>query len=184
MLDNDDDDDDEPGALSGMNGKGNRSTRRKFALMPFCLPQIPHELDWARIRVSAVGSWLLSELRHGSSCATKRRIRILCKLFVGRLIGRVMWNYGVSKYEDSGEVALDWTAQFHYQTVCIISSINVQQIRPDCLQNAHLHRKWQCIMKVKNVLCTAVRLWPIDHCAKDCDTVITSLELGAHRLQV
>jgi hypothetical protein len=34
--------DDEYGAVGGMFGKGNRSTRRKPARMPLCPPQIPH----------------------------------------------------------------------------------------------------------------------------------------------
>jgi hypothetical protein len=37
-------DDDECGAVGGMIGRGNRSTRRKPAPGPLCLPQIPHDL--------------------------------------------------------------------------------------------------------------------------------------------
>jgi hypothetical protein len=49
--------DDEYGAVGGMRiGRGNRSTRRKPALMPLCPPQIPHDLNWARSRAAAVGS--------------------------------------------------------------------------------------------------------------------------------
>jgi hypothetical protein len=37
------------GAIGGMKiGKGNRSTRRNPAPAPLCLPQIPHDLTWAR----------------------------------------------------------------------------------------------------------------------------------------
>jgi hypothetical protein len=39
--DDDDDDDDECRAVGGMTGKGNRSTRRKPALVPLCPPQSP-----------------------------------------------------------------------------------------------------------------------------------------------
>jgi hypothetical protein len=50
-------DDDEYGVVGGMRiGRGNRSTRRKPAPVPLCLPQIPHELLWARTRAAAVGS--------------------------------------------------------------------------------------------------------------------------------
>jgi hypothetical protein len=39
------DDDDECGAVGGMRiGKGNRSTRRKPALVPLCPPRIPRDL--------------------------------------------------------------------------------------------------------------------------------------------
>jgi hypothetical protein len=39
-------DDDECGAVGGMFGKGNRSTRRKLVPVPFYPPQIPHDLTW------------------------------------------------------------------------------------------------------------------------------------------
>jgi hypothetical protein len=36
-------------AVGGMRiGRGNRSTRRKPAPVPLCLPQIPHDLTWDR----------------------------------------------------------------------------------------------------------------------------------------
>jgi hypothetical protein len=39
------DDDDERGAVAGMRiGRGNRSTRRKPAPLPYCPPQIPRDL--------------------------------------------------------------------------------------------------------------------------------------------
>jgi hypothetical protein len=42
-VDYDDDDDDDDGEIGGMMiGKGNRSTRRKTAPVPLCLPQTPH----------------------------------------------------------------------------------------------------------------------------------------------
>jgi hypothetical protein len=54
-------DDDECGAVGGMRiGRGSRSTRRKPAPVPFCPPQIPHDLTWARTRVAAVGSQRLT----------------------------------------------------------------------------------------------------------------------------
>jgi hypothetical protein len=49
----------EDGEFGGMNGKGNRSTRRKLAPAPLCPPQIPLDQtrDWTRAAV--VGSqWL------------------------------------------------------------------------------------------------------------------------------
>jgi hypothetical protein len=50
---------DECGTIGGMLGRGNRSTLRKPAAMPFWSPQIPHDLTQARTRVTAVGSrWL------------------------------------------------------------------------------------------------------------------------------
>jgi hypothetical protein len=42
--------------IGGMIGRGNRSTRRKPALVPLCPPQIPHDLNWARTLAAAVGS--------------------------------------------------------------------------------------------------------------------------------
>jgi hypothetical protein len=50
-------DDDEYGAVGGMRiDSGNRSTCRKPSPVPFCPPQIPHVLIWARTRATAVGS--------------------------------------------------------------------------------------------------------------------------------
>jgi hypothetical protein len=50
-------DDDDYGAVGGMRiGRGNGSTRRKPAPVPFCPPQIPHDLTWDRTRAAAVGS--------------------------------------------------------------------------------------------------------------------------------
>jgi hypothetical protein len=43
------------GEIGGMFGKGNRSTRRKPAPVPLCLPQIPHAA-LTRTLVAAVGS--------------------------------------------------------------------------------------------------------------------------------
>jgi hypothetical protein len=40
--------------------RGNRSTRRKPAPVPLCLPQISHVLTWDPTRVAAVGSQRLS----------------------------------------------------------------------------------------------------------------------------
>jgi hypothetical protein len=50
-------DDDEYAAVGGIRiGRGNRSTRRKPALVPLCPPQMSHDLTWARTRTDAVGS--------------------------------------------------------------------------------------------------------------------------------
>jgi hypothetical protein len=39
--------DDDRGAVGGLTGRGNRSTRRKPASVPLCPPQIPHDLNRA-----------------------------------------------------------------------------------------------------------------------------------------
>jgi hypothetical protein len=41
-------------------GRGNRSTRRKYAPVPLHPPQIPHDLTWDRTRAAAVGSGRLT----------------------------------------------------------------------------------------------------------------------------
>jgi hypothetical protein len=47
----------ECGAVGEMrNGWGNRSTPRKNAPVPLCLPQIPHGLTWVRTQAATVGS--------------------------------------------------------------------------------------------------------------------------------
>jgi hypothetical protein len=49
------------GAIGGMKiGRRNRSTRRKPAPAPFCLPQIPLDQTRARTRAVAVGSQRLT----------------------------------------------------------------------------------------------------------------------------
>jgi hypothetical protein len=48
-------DDDERGAIGGMIGKGNRSTRRKVGAMSLRPPQIPHDLTLDRTWAVAVG---------------------------------------------------------------------------------------------------------------------------------
>jgi hypothetical protein len=53
-------DGDERGAIGGVIGKGNRSTRRKPSPVPPCPPQIPHDLARARTRADPVGSLLLT----------------------------------------------------------------------------------------------------------------------------
>jgi hypothetical protein len=48
---------DEYGAFGGMKiGRGNRSTRRNPAPVPFSLPHIPHDPTWDRTRAPAVGN--------------------------------------------------------------------------------------------------------------------------------
>jgi hypothetical protein len=49
-------DDDECGAVGGTLHTENRSTQRKPATVALCLPQIPHDLTWARTRAAAMGS--------------------------------------------------------------------------------------------------------------------------------
>jgi hypothetical protein len=48
------------GEFGGMNGRGNRSTRRKPAPTPHCPPQIPLDQTWDRNRAAAVGSQRLT----------------------------------------------------------------------------------------------------------------------------
>jgi hypothetical protein len=53
------------GEIGGMIGRGNRSTRRKPAPVPLCLPQTAHAAR-TRTRAAAVGSQrLTAELQHG-----------------------------------------------------------------------------------------------------------------------
>jgi hypothetical protein len=64
----------EDGEFGGMNGRGNRSTRRTPASVPLCPPQIPHDLTWARSGTVAVGSrrlttWAMARPQ-GSACFT------------------------------------------------------------------------------------------------------------------
>jgi hypothetical protein len=56
MIDNSD-----CGAISGMKiGRGNRSTRRNPAPVPFCPQQIPHDLTRPQTRAAAAGSQRLT----------------------------------------------------------------------------------------------------------------------------
>jgi hypothetical protein len=48
------------GAIGVISGRENRSTQRKPAPVPLCLPQIPYDLILARTRAAAVGSRRLS----------------------------------------------------------------------------------------------------------------------------
>jgi hypothetical protein len=50
----------EDGEFSGMNGRGNRSTRRKLAPVPLCPPQMPLDQTRARTRSAKVGSQRLT----------------------------------------------------------------------------------------------------------------------------
>jgi hypothetical protein len=53
-----DDDDDECRAVGEMSGRGNRSTRRKPATVPFCPPQTPHDLNLGS-KPGTTGEYLL-----------------------------------------------------------------------------------------------------------------------------
>jgi hypothetical protein len=53
-------DDDECGAIGGIAGRGNRSTRRKPAPVSLCSSQIPLDLTRARTRAATAGSQLLT----------------------------------------------------------------------------------------------------------------------------
>jgi hypothetical protein len=55
-----DDDDDESGAVGGMSGKENRSTRINPASVPLCPPQNPNDLIRAETQAAAVGKHLLT----------------------------------------------------------------------------------------------------------------------------
>jgi hypothetical protein len=60
--------DDECGAVGGMRiDRGNRSTRRKPAPVPFCAPRIPHDLTWARTRTAAVGARQLTKILNANT---------------------------------------------------------------------------------------------------------------------
>jgi hypothetical protein len=52
---------DECGVVGGMRiGRGNRSTQRKSVPVPFCPPQIPHDLTWDRTWIAVAGSQQLT----------------------------------------------------------------------------------------------------------------------------
>jgi hypothetical protein len=62
------------GEISGMIGRGNRSTRRKPAPMPLCPPQTLYSAG-TRTRAAAVGSQrLTAELRHGQAHEVSSRL--------------------------------------------------------------------------------------------------------------
>jgi hypothetical protein len=50
----------EDGEFGGMNGRGNRSIRRKPAPAPLCPPQIPLDQTWDGTQAAAVGSQRLT----------------------------------------------------------------------------------------------------------------------------
>jgi hypothetical protein len=64
----------EDGEFGGMNGRGNRSTRRKPAPAPLCPPQFP--LDQTRVwtRAAAVGSQRLTALAMARPMITKNEL--------------------------------------------------------------------------------------------------------------
>jgi hypothetical protein len=71
-------DDDECGAVGGMRiGMGNRSTRKKFAPVPFCPPQIPHDLTWDR-----VGSCGICGGQGGTGTGLLRVLRFPVPIFI------------------------------------------------------------------------------------------------------
>jgi hypothetical protein len=77
-------DDDECGAVGRMNGRGNRSTCRKYAPLLFCPSQIPHNLTWVLARAAAVGSrrlttWAMAQLHFCSNV-----LKPAPKLWAGR----------------------------------------------------------------------------------------------------
>jgi hypothetical protein len=67
------------GVFGGMIGRGNRSTQRKPAAVPFCPPHIPHGPTKDRTWAAAVGSLCC----HGRPCA----------------------RYAMNAYEGSGGIA-------------------------------------------------------------------------------
>jgi hypothetical protein len=69
------------GEIGGMIGRGNRSTRRKPALVPLCPPQTLHAARM-RTRVAAVGSQRLNRLSYGTaSLAYYKEIEVLFHKF-------------------------------------------------------------------------------------------------------
>jgi hypothetical protein len=76
-----DEDDDDYGAVGGMRiGRGNRSTRRKPALVPLCPPQIPHDLTWDRTRAAALGASLSNKIKNlqGVYPILKKSLQFVC----------------------------------------------------------------------------------------------------------
>jgi hypothetical protein len=64
-----DDDDDERWAVSGMCGRGDRSTEENLPSVPLCPPQIPHGMTWARTQAARVRSQRLTSWAwHGPKC--------------------------------------------------------------------------------------------------------------------
>jgi hypothetical protein len=61
-------DDDECGAVGGMRmGRGNRSTRRKPAIVSLCRQQIPHDLTWTRTLGRGVEKPATNRLSYGTA---------------------------------------------------------------------------------------------------------------------
>jgi hypothetical protein len=61
------------GTAGAVTGRGNRSTRRKPTPFPLCLPQISHDMTWARSRAPAVGSQRLTAQAHP-------KFEVMCKV--------------------------------------------------------------------------------------------------------
>jgi hypothetical protein len=76
------------GAVGGMLGRGSRSTRRKPTPVPFCPPQIPHDL----IHVSNLGSWKPStnRLSYGTALSYTYCIIVLILKLVVCILLRVL----------------------------------------------------------------------------------------------
>jgi hypothetical protein len=74
-------------------GRGDWSTRRKPAPVPFCVPQIPHDLAWDWTQATVVRSWRLTAWAVAQPVFT-----IMCSLAVGPIQSTVLWILGLKEW--------------------------------------------------------------------------------------
>jgi hypothetical protein len=97
------DDNDECGAVGGMLGRGNRSTRRKTSPVSLCPPQVPRDLTRARTGAVAVGSRLLiakfARVSDNSSTVSQKQATYFRQVLVTESSNMVLFSHNVRKLD-------------------------------------------------------------------------------------
>jgi hypothetical protein len=139
-------DDGDCGEIGGMKiGRGNRSTRRKPAAAPLCLPQIPHDQTRARTRSAAVGSqWLTAWAMARPRNTGKEKGYSSWHDSAGKLVNIEVTYFLCKKYwdrEDNGCV-----------TYIYFIAITVTNVFPVCYAAMYFHLFfWQTILVCRPV---------------------------------
>jgi hypothetical protein len=84
-------------------GRGNKSSQRKPAPVPFCPPQIPHDLTWDGTQAAVVGSW---QLTAWAMARTQYGVSIQC-------FGDCLQNTGYWLQTDTA----DCSRRLHYELI-------------------------------------------------------------------
>jgi hypothetical protein len=105
-------------------GRGNGNTRRKSAPVPFCLPQIPHDLTWDRARAAAVENRWLTVWTVARSMSQKT---VLCSpdSYQSMLCRGRLWDFFISSVSYTAALRIYSTITYKFHALLLLVTTTI-----------------------------------------------------------